>query len=587
MSVPAWFWPSAGSARGSALVPYAAGMAVADWSTPQLWPFLPSTSKFSSPIVLATGTPGLCGATTDNAGNVWALTYAGQLYKVQTNGSFTLANTFASGNTYVGLVSGGGGIYAVAASGQIYGYNTPAASGLFGAPAYYAVSGSSTLYSLIPSLSGIGTFPLAGGVSGLISLPSALAAPSCLTYGTKLAAGGWATAPTLAGGFAAALNPQVPTYMLATGSGVATVWTAPGQFSDAWTQVQQLTGLDNLRQIAWRPDGVQALATTSNVYNAVQVLNYNTGTLTLAQTFTVSGARSIMIAGNSVSGLVSMSGQAQIAPISYAAGSWSSGAPITGFTNITALSAAGVSGAYAIFSGSISYLSLATGNWAVNYTTALGFTPAVLCTDYFGNAWTAGSGVVAQVSSAGVILASGTWTGSAPTAIAVRQGRVIMAIPADNLIRVFGLSAAGVVSQQSSVALSLGTPVGLGLSATTLFVLGSGATQTYGFSGAPFTLTSVLSGAIATYNGSAWTTYALGIGHLPSAMTFDASGSLQTVTEQNTWWTLTSGGAVSSGIVTQVSGQSQSVPLGSSAVFTSGSNMYVSTSLPGVLVQVA
>jgi hypothetical protein len=160
-----------------------------------------------------------------------------------------------------------------------------------------------------------------------------------------------------------------------------------------------------------------------------------------------------------------------------------------------------------------------------------------------------------------------------------------MAIPGDSMIRVFGLASPGALTQQWTGALAAGSQVGLGLSYTTLFVGGSGSTQTYGFSGMPFALTNVLSGAIATYNGSSWTTYPLGIGHLPSAMTYDAAGNLQVVTAQNTWWTLTTGAVLSSGIVPQTTGQIQGVPLGPSSLLPLSGHLYCATSLAGVLIQ--
>jgi hypothetical protein len=56
---------------------------------------------------------------------------------------------------------------------------------------------------------------------------------------------------------------------------------------------------------------------------------------------------------------------------------------------------------------------------------------------------------------------------------------------------------------------------------------------------------------------------------------------------QNTFWQLSSGGAViSSGAIPVFSGQTQTTPLGASDILISGSSVYVPTCMAGVLVQI-
>ena len=170
----------------------------------------------------------------------------------------------------------------------------------------------------------------------------------------------------------------------------------------------------------------------------------------------------------------------------------------------------------------------------------------------------------------------------------MQQGRVILSVPAANTLYVFGQTPSGSWTQQASGALSLGASVGLALSETTLFCLGSGSTTTLGFSGTPFVLTPVVSGIVAQRSGGSWTTTGLGVGHTPSAIGYDASNNLRVVTTQNTLWTIASGGTVvSSGIVPQITQQDQSVPLGVSALLASPSGMYCATSIPGVMIEIA
>ena len=447
MTIPAWFWPASGSARGVALVPYAAGVAVADWSTAQIWPFSPAVSGFLPPISLASGVPGIGAALTDAAGNIWALTYTGGLYSLTTGGISNLIKTFPSGLTYVGLTSGGpsGFVYAVASSGQYYAHSG-AFSGVFGSAAWFAASDTNYLYSLIPAASGLGRVPFSGGSSGVIALPAAVKTPTVLLHsGSTVTVGGWQPAPLLGAAVAAALNPAVPTFMLAVGSGAATIWTAPAPLADAWSLSGVLSGLANLNAVAWRPDGAQALA-TSLVSGLVQVITYATGTVTLTQTgIAISGACSVAVAGDSLHALIAQSGQAQATSLYYSGGGWITGTAVTGLSGIVAVAALGPSGICAVYSsgtsGALSILKRA-GNltWNVASTATLNFVPTCLTVDYFGRPFVAGSGSVAQFTSGGAVYAQGSWTGAVATAIAVQQGRVVVACPGDSLIRIFGLS---------------------------------------------------------------------------------------------------------------------------------------------------
>jgi hypothetical protein len=190
--------------------------------------------------------------------------------------------------------------------------------------------------------------------------------------------------------------------------------------------------------------------------------------------------------------------------------------------------------------------------------------------------------------SGGIVTGSGVLPAGAPTGLAVQQGRVCVAMPSVSAITVMGLTSPGTWTQMGSAALALGAAVGLGLSQATLFVMGSGSTVTMGFSGTPYALTPALAGVAGQWNGSSWTTTVMGPSYTPSAVGFDASGNAWVATVQNDLWSVTSGGAVlTSGIVTQQPGQSQSVPLGASALLAASGQMWVATSVAGMLVEAA
>ncbi len=346
-----------------------------------------------------------------------------------------------------------------------------------------------------------------------------------------------------------------------------------------------MTGLANLSAMAWRPDGTQVLA-ASVASGVVQVINYLFGVMSLAQSIPLSGACSVAVAGTSTDALVAQSGSTFLLPLTYGGTAWTVGTPITGVASVAAVAAYGSSGAVAALTNMLTFLGLSGGNWSITNAVALAFTPTALAVDPFLNVFAAGSGTLAVVDRGGNTT-FGNWVGGAPTAVAVQQGRALMAV--DGGVRNFGFAqfANNAWLEQSFETWSLGTQVGLALSETTLFAMGSGTTNTYGFSGVPFTLTPVRSGVAARWNGSAWTTTELGIGHLPSACGFDASGTLHIATMQNTLWSIASGGAAVSGIVPQYPGQPQTVPIGPSAVLAFSGGLYVATSLPGTLVQVS
>lgn len=585
MTAPTWFWPASGAqARGIALASFGAGIAVADWTEPTLWPF--SGSAFGAPIPIGSGSQGFAGAVPDASGGVYAVTWDGTLWHVPSGGT-AASTTMPSGQVYVGVAYASGAAFAVAASGEVYiSAGSPFAA--FPLPARSIVSSGSTIAGCMGA-SGIATMNAGNGATGFIARPAGMTTLACaaMASGAPLAVAGWSVASYATGYAAGALDPQDTLLMLFVGSGNASLWQAPGQYSDAWSPSGTIAGLANLTSVSWRPDGTQALC-ASPVSGVMQALEYAAGVLSLQQTLAVAGCCSIAIAGDSIDAVAAQSGLSQAMPLSFAGSTWSTGAAVTGLPGIVAVVPYGASGAVAAVSGALRYLNLtAPGDWTLGGTVPLPFVPTAMTVDTFGQVYAAGSGAVAMASGT-TLLASGSWSGAAPTSIAVQQGRVVMAVPGDGLLRVFGLSAAGALSQQSSTPLSLGAAVGLALSSTTLFALGSGSMVPYGFSGSPYALTPVHSGSVAFWNGSSWTATQMGVGHKPTAIGLDASGGAYVATVQNTLWHVASGGTVlSSGTLQTYPGQSQVVPLSVSSILATASGVFAATSIPGVLGQVA
>ena len=561
-------------------------MAVPDWTAPTVWPFQSFPSpQFQPGITLATGTPGLAAACVDGASGLWALSWTGNFWRVLANGSLAVTGTLPSGAVYVGAAAAGSTPYFVAASGRVYSSGATQI-GLWPTPAWFLAATGTTL-STVLAASGIGLMNANTGATGLIALPAAITTPSCLVMGAQLGIGGWQTAPPLQGAAAAALDPQVPTALMLVGNGFVRVWTAPSVFSESWTTTQTVTGVANLTGLSWRPDGTQFLATTAASGGAIQVITDTAGVLSLSQTLLIASATSVAVANTSVNAIVAQSGSTSLTTLTASAGVWTSGAVLNALSGMSTIVPYGSTGAVSNYGFGVAFINLTTGGWVLGSTIPLSFVPSVVTVDAFNTVYAAGSGNVAAISPTGVA-GLGTWAGGGnPTGIAVHQGRVILAVPANNALYIFGQTAPGTWSQETSAALSLGSQVSLAQSTAQLFILGSGSTIVQGFSGLPYVLTPIRTGAASLWNGTGWTTATLGIGHVPSAVGFDAGGNLVVATIQNTQWTISpSGVAISSGAIQQYAGQTQAVPLGVSALLASGGGLYAATSISGVLEQI-
>ena len=591
MTLPTWLLPPSGlTARGVSLVPYGSGMAVSDWTQPVLWPF--SGGAFLSPVTLGSGSVGFAGAASDTSGGIWVATFDGTLWHQPYLGPATgYATGGSSGAPLIGAYYAGGSGFAVSSSGKVY-----SSSGVFATlpsgTTLAALSGT-TMVSYQPAGGPSGTLTtlnMLTAVTGSITMPAAFSTAACVAMasGASLAIGGYVSANTvlLSGAAAAAMSPQNNALMVAVGSGFALQWAAAGgAYAENWSQIQAVTGLSNLGSVAWRPDGTQVLAT--NPVSGLQVLNYSAGNLSLAQTLAISNARGLMVAGDSVHGLVVQNTLAQVAPITYSGGVWSSGTPVTGLTNILGIAPYGLSGAVAAVSGGLQYLNLAAGAWSIAAASAtLGFNPVALKVDQFNQVYAVGPTRMLAVVSGTTVVGSGTWASTAATDIAVRGNAAMIAMNS-GIVKILGLSSPGVWTQQQSISLPSGSPV-LAVSDTVLFALTTGVTSLYAFSGAPFTGNNILSGGVALWNGASWASAAMGVGQIPSAMGFDLSGGVWVTTVQDTLWHVSGNGSVlSSGAIGTYTGQLSAAFLCASAVLVSGGGTYVATSIPGVMVQVA
>src|SRR5258708_2611420 len=110
MALPVYSYPASGAvARGVGLAPFRSGIAIADWTTPVLWPYVEG-SGFSAAVMLGSGTPGLSAIAADAASGVYAVSYTGTLYHVPSAGAVS-GNAMPSGSVYTGCAFAAGSAF--------------------------------------------------------------------------------------------------------------------------------------------------------------------------------------------------------------------------------------------------------------------------------------------------------------------------------------------------------------------------------------------------------------------------------------------------------------------------------------------
>ncbi len=213
MSIPSWFWPASGAtARSVAVAAYGAGMAVADWLTPTLWPF--SSTSFGVPVVLGSGTPGISDLATDASSGVWAIGWGGTLWHQPAAGSATSGQMPSGQRTDLyGCTIVGTSAYVMSSSGVVYTTGGTAVG-------HWPVTGGRIRilrHDLGSAASGLrpGNDDF-GRRHRLIAFPSGIVNPTALfmASGLPTAMGGWQNARALSGAAAAALSPVNPNVMV-------------------------------------------------------------------------------------------------------------------------------------------------------------------------------------------------------------------------------------------------------------------------------------------------------------------------------------------------------------------------------------
>ena len=599
-------------------------MAQTTWTSGLLFPSwkLDAAYLFSAGVIQTTPLSGTVefgypAAASDAASGAWTITFPGALTHYTSGGALTFYSP-GSGALFTGLttVTSGGLPFIVDASGYVYGFTTglsgdvlsvsdifslsdifsiAASGGLqeilrFPVSPQGLVATSGALYTILAALSGVGAVRSSGFTesfsSGFVATPMQF--PTCLAAsGSLLAVGGWNPA-TIASGFSAiATNPTDNSLFvgITPSASALTLWHNSDGLGN-WTLSQTVTGVAAATALAWSPLG-NTIFSASPTSGVVQVFNYAFGTVTKTQTIALSGAAAVAFTLNALNALVCQPTQNVVTPLTLSGSAWVASGSLAIHDASSVLALSNVEAMIGFASGAV-VAQYAGGVWSSGAVTALSFVPTQLTQDLSGNLIAAGtSGSSGFVYTTGV---TGSFNGSV-SGLLYRQDQIVIADGTNALLRVFSLNN-GTLTQKTSLAVAspltalaappLADPLAYSVP---VIAAASGVTSLVYFY-SPFTLAYQKSNEFSLYNGSAWTSTQLKIGHQPEALTFDPSGNVSLVTLQNELFTMSAtGGIVSSGVIAQFSGQPQTSPLGLSSLQWINGSLFATSVLNETLVQ--
>lgn len=496
---------------------------------------------------------------------------------VQASGVFGIQRTFPFSLETNELAD----VYVANASGQIFATTVLGTDvllvGSYGFPPHNLLASGQTLYSLLPTASGIGTYATRSHTSGFIAGPP-ISAHACMAMsGVFMAVGGWDAQSSSSGFVDIAAAPTV-SGLFAGIAGDYTVGTWSNTATGVWDPNNAVSGVGTPRALAWAPLGDQFLAcdpTGGNVY----VFDFSTTTTSLLQTLPLANAYDIAVTPNGQHALVCQPGSDALTELSVSGVGWATSGTVSGIASPQSIVAiSDLHMAVGCSSGIANVILTSGGTWIVDSVTALPFNPLYLALD-------STSGVIAAgtAGGSGYLYAAAdqtTFTGDA-SGLVYSAGRYIVADNTNSLLRIYSLGTSGFAAESAPAA-----PTGVSMLVIadgTIFAATSGVTWQYGYA-APYAVQRNVTGKVSVYDGS-WHTADLPAQQLPMALTFDASGNVLAATLYNSLYTVSMSGVVTaSGTVTQFSGQPQGVPLGISSLLIVNGETFATSALNNTLV---
>jgi len=632
MASASYLFPNTNSpSRSIALTKYGSGVFVGEWDAPTTWYW--TGTSYAGMSVTGVGTYGFSGAATDAGTGAWAAQWSGYLIHfgasgqapllsqtggvlLSQTGGVLLSQQFSPGNpslyqlppgvitTGCVFVSSYNKPYVISASGQIY--TTSGTSSITGVGAPFATSptwglagSGTTLFTLMASGDQLGVFNLTSsgnsGTTGFISVP--ITNITCLTANSSVssvAVGGWGYT-AIATGFSTMFGDSKANLTVGLIPSINLINVYSNSPWGTLSLSQSINGFGAPTYGNWSQDGLHILI-TDPISGVISVYNSIFGAISHGVDLFYPGVGGgVFLSANNF--VVCQSGLNTVLSFYASGATWVAG-------NTLSLSGASTVSMTTPFMAAVGYASgvaftnitINTQSFKITSNTTLPFSPAAIASDSVGNTYAVGSkgpSGYLSIFTGQTINSNFSWVGSG-SSVSVSQNQILVLDPSIPALRVFGYYAGSyqqislitsLPSNVSGVYTSVNTPFSSG---GVTFIYSSGATWSYQFV-SPFGLVNIPNASVSVYHSGAWTTTVLGSGRIPSALTYDATGSLWVTTIQNDLYSVSATGAVlSHEVIPPYPGQLSNVPLGISSMLISGGAsggfIYGASSLNGALV---
>jgi hypothetical protein len=540
----------------------------------------------------ATGIGYISVAVTSGGTALYALSSDGQLVYFYNATNTVVASCVPAGQIPTHIAIDSTGLLILAASGNVYHITSISASptliGSFGTYANHFSYYNGNIYATLSGTQQLGIMTNPGGAVSTVATP--------MTYPSRITATSFGTAVT---GYSNTVLAYGYSSLQSSPSAPSTV--AAGILSSS-SAIQVITGTDPTWSVAhsistgstpvsfeWVPNDQQVLV--SETAGAVQVFNYSSGTLTSAQTLTVTNSGALAITSDSTNALVCQGASNQVGVLVSTLGTWAVGTPTTGITAPTAVVMTTSTGAAVACSGGIALLTRLGNIWNLSSTVALsGFTPSALVYDSVsGNTYavgnSGGSGYFAYLTAGHVATAVTSWTGSADS-ILLFSNRIVILDKTNNLIRVFASGPTVFASQMTTTTSPVTSATGISVTNNTIWVQNSSQAVAMQFTAGPQALGIVRTGELSIYNGSSWSNYIFPAAEeLATTAAWSTAGNLFVATSVNNFRQFTAAASLTSTTALgEPTGQANNIPLGVSSLVQNGTTWYCVTSLSGLVV---
>ncbi len=608
MTLPAYFFPGNNlTAQAAAFAPWASGALVPLWIEKAAYAFNTTGTTFNAltlpagatdPVVWPNATRtghGYYACAADGTGGAWMAANYGILTYIpypNTMSGFTVAmpvNEAIVGLVVTGSALGGNTAIAVDASGHVYTSTSQhpgvlnTLSGGFSTLCKGASVDSTNLYTTEPLMGRLGIMNLLSQAFSYSATP--MTQPGIVSASaTGVAVAGWSLASLSSGAISFAASPTSPSTLAALAQ--PTVVALLSGTDPYWGISSQLTGLAGCSAIVWNPDDSQILASAASGVTVVGVFE---GALITDQTLSVAGASALAITPDGSNALVCVPTSNEVTVLINNLDVWSIGSSFS-VTDPVAIIITSATAGYVLSGSNLYPLTRAGNTWSTATPLALGFTGVSIGEDAYGNTYvTGGTGTTGYLAVvvAGVITDTVTWSGAGyGISMTFELGQCAVLLSDNSTIRVFGVIAGSITAQGTTTAPAPSGCSVIGTTPSTVWLCGTSSINQCWWT-KPYTVRQYKTGQVGLYNGSSWSSKALGIFHDPSALAWDVSGSIWLATVENDLYSFngTSLAQLSHSVIPDYTGQIANTILGISSLTWWNGGLFATTLFPGAVVQ--